>query len=324
MKPPAILARLGVLVLFLAASIGCGKEVQSQTEKVQRREALVTRIPAPKPVEELASTPEVLTDDSETFGSARSELGRGLLYNNDRVRRAPWSINLLKIDRSRRDLELATSLGGKGKVLGLSKLSKQIEALPSEVGQPLAAINGDFYRTENHRYAGDPRGLQIMHGELVSAPNGQTCFWIDADDEPRIGNVASKLKVIWPDGKTTPIGLNEERRSSRAVLYTPTLGSSTRTSGGVELVLVRHGDGHWLPLRAGLIYHAAVQEKRQGGNSRLSGDSMVLSLGPTLLAKVPEIMEGAVLRISTATAPDLTGVQVAIGGGPLLVSGGKT
>jgi exopolysaccharide biosynthesis protein len=50
---------------------------------------------------------------------------------------------------------------------------------------------------------------------------------------------------------------------------------------------------------------------------------VVLSLGPQLLARVPEVAPGAVLEISTATTPDLNGVKTAIGGGPALIKDGK-
>jgi exopolysaccharide biosynthesis protein len=311
MKVPA---QLAVSWLLLALLTACGKEPPPRQEKVQRPEKRPPRIQIADP-DELAQPrqpSEVTQTDSQ-----------GLAYKNERVRQGPWSINLLLIDRSRTSLELATTLGGKGKILGLSKLTEQVKSFPADLGQPVAAVNGDFYRTEHHRYAGDPRGLQIMNGELVSAPTGKTCFWIDANDEPRMGEVVSHLKVTWPDGETTAIGLNEERRSNRAVLYTPTLGSSTRTSGGVELVLARDGPGEWLPLRPGVTCNASVQEVRQEGNTKLHRNTMVLSLGPTLAAKLPVIDQGMKLQVSTLTSPDLAGVRMAIGGGPALVKGGK-
>jgi exopolysaccharide biosynthesis protein len=49
---------------------------------------------------------------------------------------------------------------------------------------------------------------------------------------------------------------------------------------------------------------------------------MVLSLSPELLARLPT-EAGAVLKISTATSPDLKGVKTAIGGGPALVHNGQ-
>jgi exopolysaccharide biosynthesis protein len=50
---------------------------------------------------------------------------------------------------------------------------------------------------------------------------------------------------------------------------------------------------------------------------------MVLSIGPTLAARVPVVRAGAPVQIATETVPDLSGATVAIGGGPALVDNGK-
>jgi large repetitive protein len=309
-----------VLVALLAAVPGCGKA--NPPEEIQvRRPRLAGRRPEPQASEPATSSPAT---DAGSKDSSQPQLGldQGYVYRNDRIRDVPWSINLLKVDRSRNDFEFTTTLGH-GRTLGLSPLSEQIETLPSELGHPIVAINGDFYRTEQESYAGDPRGLQIARGELVSAPIGKTAFWVDTEGKPWMKNVSSQFRITWPGGETTPFGLNEERHSNDAILYTPRGGSSTHASGGRELILVRSGDGEWLPLRAGQTYTAEVREVRESGNSRLNSDIMVLSIGPMLLARVPRVKPGAVLQISTATSPDLRGVQVALGGGPVLLHEGK-
>ena len=260
-------------------------------------------------------------------GSEAPQAGPGISYHHDKVSKVPWSIHVVKIDRAQTNLELHTTLGRRAKV-GLSTLVQQVQALPSEAGLPLAAVNGDFYVVdERNPYAGDPRGLQILDGELVSAPTDQASFWLDAAGLPQATNVLSKFEVTWPDGATTPIGLNEDRPAGGAVLYTARMGESTHTRGGRELILERGGSGQWLPLRAGLSYTARVRDARDDGNSRLSPDIMVLSLSPKLLTNTPaagRIEAGAMLKISMATLPDLTGVQSAISGGFVLVRDGKT
>ena len=92
---------------------------------------------------------------------------------------------------------------------------------------------------------------------------------------------------------------------------------------GHELVLEKDGDNEWLPLRAGQTYSARVRGVRETGNTRLNRDTLVLSLSPTLAASAPKVNAGEILKISTATLPDLSGVKTAIGGGPILVNGGK-
>ena len=246
----------------------------------------------------------------------------GIVYRNDRVPDVPWSIHIVKIDRSRSDFKLVTTLA-QGRFIGLGPLTSQIELLPPDLGRPLAAINGDFYKTEQEAYAGDPRGLQIASGELVSAPTGGTCFWIDAAGNPQMAEVASRFRVTWPDGTSTPVGLNEERTWRAAVLYTARLGFATGTGGGREIVLVREGTNSWLPLQPGKLYTARVREVRETGNTRLSQSILVVSLSPEIAAKAAGVKPGDLLKISTATAPDLSGVLTAIGGGPGLVRQGK-
>ena len=255
-------------------------------------------------------------------GSGTSQVS----YQHEKVSSGPWSIHVVKFDRSQSDLELRTTLSQET-IFGLSTLTEQIRALPQEAGSPIAALNGDFYVVEaKHPYLGDPRGLQILDGELISAPGDQASFWIDATGNPQATNVLSHLKVTWPDGSTTPIGLNEERPNGAAVLYTPRLGKSTRTQGGRELILERAGDGSWLPLQAGREYTARVREARTNGDSPLTNGVLVLSLSPSLLTNASVAAQseaGTVLKISTATVPDLAGVKTAIGGGYVLVRNGQ-
>jgi len=244
----------------------------------------------------------------------------GVAYSNDKVDRVPWSIHVVKIDRSRKDLAFF-SAHAKDKVLGVSLISEQARAIPREIGRAVAGVNGDFYMRDNPMYAGDPRGLQILNGDLISAPD-TVCVWFDGDGNPHLDEVKGDFKVTWPDGKTTPFGLNQQRPPGRAVLFTPTYGPSTRATGGRELILEKDGDGPWLPLQASQTYRARIREVQATGNTRLAPDVMVLSLGPQLQS-LPELAPGAVLEISTATTPALKGVKTAIAGGPALIQDGK-
>ena len=150
-----------------------------------------------------------------------------------------------------------------------------------EWGQPLAAINGDFYG-KGGVYQGRPRDVQIRLGELISSPAGHTCFWMDPAGQPRMTNVFSRFQATWPDGTTTAFGLNEDRETDSAVLYTSAVGVSTRTAGGTELVLANATDSAWLPLRAGQDYVARVLAVRNGGDARIQPGTMVMSIGPNL------------------------------------------
>lgn len=257
----------------------------------------------------------------------RSSRTPGVAYVNERVTEVPWSIQAAQIDRSRPDLELHSMLAW-GRIAGLAPLSEQVALVPPDWGRPVVALNGDFYVVDPQSpYVGDPRGLQILNGELVSAPTDQNSFWIDGQGRPQVSQVQSRFEVRWPDGSTSPFGLNEERPPTGVVLYTPRMGVSTRTpAAGVEFILERAGSGPWLPLQVGQQYRARVRELRRSGDTPLMEDLMVLSVGPELLATRPGIASlqvGAVLTLSTATEPDLAGARTAISGGPVLVQDGR-
>ena len=245
----------------------------------------------------------------------------GVFYTHVLVAEVPWSIHVVKIQRGSPWYEIQSRHAGGG-ALGLCTLSDQIAAVDPGLGKPVAAINGGFYLRDNV-YAGSPRGLQIVAGEVLSAPSGNVSFWIDVLGEAHTTNVTSRFEVTWPDGRVTPFGLNGERATNGVELYTPAVGASTRTLGGRELVLERPEGSRWLPLRTGRNYAARVREVRREGNTSLSPDIMVLSLGPGVMDRFQGVGPGAVLRISTASLPVLISARTALSGGPLLVRNGK-
>lgn len=243
-----------------------------------------------------------------------------LAFTNQIVRDEPWSIHVARVLRNSAEIEFL-SVHASNSALGLTPLSQQIASVPPGVGTPLAGVNGDFYQRER-KYAGDARGLQVVNGEVISAPSGTSTVWTDANGEPHSGTIQSEFTVTWPDGFAMRIGLNEERFATNAVLFTPAVGLSTHSTNGVELVLERDG-GEWLPLRLSQNISARVRAVRERPNTAMSNDLMVLSIGPAAWKKAPPIAAGAVVRISTATNPDLRGIRNAISGGPILARNGK-
>ena len=244
----------------------------------------------------------------------------GITYWNDKKPEIPWSIHIVKLDRAQADLVFTSTLA-RNTVFGLSTLGSQIGSVPASVGKPVVGINGDFYVVDHGPYIGDPRGLQIMNGEVVSAPTDQVVFWIDATSQPHSAHVESKFTLTWPDGATSPLKLNEERSARESVLYTPRLGPSTRAVGGREVVVAREADSPWLPLTIATHYTLKVTEVRDTGDTSLKGDRMVLSFGAKV-ANAATLVVGSILKISTGTDPELSGVRFAIGGGNIMIRQG--
>ena len=245
----------------------------------------------------------------------------GIEYLHERIGAAPWSIHVVKIDRSRPHFQLVTALA-QDHIYGLAPVTEQLERVTTPTQRPVAAVNGDFFVIRPGPYQGDPLGLQIVNGRLVSAPTGEA-FWMSPKGQPRIGAVQAAFRATGPDGLNLTFGLNEKCEPNAAVLYTPAVGASTRTTEGVELILEREGEGPWLPLRAAERYQARIAAVRTEGNTSLRPEIMVLSIGPELAQKLPALTAGMTVSLDLETTPDLTDVTTALGAGRILVREGQ-
>ena len=243
-----------------------------------------------------------------------------ITYTNDVNPELPLSVHVVRVDYAHPDVQFCTALGG-GVTMGMGIVSEQIKALSPALGQPVAAVNGDFY-DKSKDYPVRPRDVMIRQGELVTQPAGHSSFWIDAHGRPQMTNIHSRFRVVWPDGKITRFGLNVPRDDDAAVVYTAALGSSTRTKAGIEYILEpTKEDG--LPLQVGRDSEMRIRAVHRSGNRSLDAQTVVLSIGPTLVSTVPTLTEGATLHLITETVPDMAGSEVAIGGGPALLKDGR-
>lgn len=267
-----------------------------------------------------------------------------------------YSVVRIERDRLGKDFSLLTTLAS-NQVVGTSPLTNQIAELPAVAGEPVAAMNADFFMMTGAA-KGDPRGLHIWRGELVSVPTGPAAFWIDGSGNIHGELVESRLTVSWPGGGTHRAGLNEQLYTNALVLFTPRMGrlnrdrSTTNTArtatsrssassrrvvdtrfaapppgpirppGGREYFLRHAGEGPWLPLRVGQAYRARVVGSSDGFAFVPAGH-MALMLGSNLLAQVPPLTNGTLITIQAATDPDLSGIEHALGTGPMLVRAGK-
>jgi hypothetical protein len=238
------------------------------------------------------------------------------MYTNVVIPSGPWSIHVVRIPRTVSLYEVQSRHAGNG-ALGLSTLREQVASGNSTLS-PVAAINGGFYKRDT-AYAGCARGLQIVAGEVISAPNGGASFWMDIGGEPHLDQVKSGFQITWPGGGTSPFTLNEPRPDDGVVLYTPAIGASTQTVGGRELLLERQAGSRWLPVRMGQHYSGRVRAIQSEGNTRLAADTMVLSIGPKAAKLLPAFQPDAVVQISTS----LSIARAALSAGPVLVRAGK-
>jgi hypothetical protein len=244
----------------------------------------------------------------------------GLDYIHSRLGTVPISMHVLKIDRTNPQFKFTTCLAH-NTIFGLQSLSQQVKAISEPGHVPVAAVNGDFFRIRSGPYQGDPLGLQILKGELISSPR-TVCFWLDTKRQPRIAKVEADFQATWPDGTSITFDINQELTEDHAVLYTPRMGPCTRTESGMELVLEAVPESPWLPIMPGRTYQARILAKHQEPNSVIPQDKLILSLSRSVARTIKTATPGTVVSLSMKTHPDLTGVNTAIGGGPLLIANG--
>jgi hypothetical protein len=248
---------------------------------------------------------------------------KDLIYQHEELPEGPWSTYVLKIARTNSSFAFTTTLGN-GDEFGMAVVSDQVRALDSRRGEPVAAINGDFYDFDRDR-TGIPRDLQIRGGEMVTGPAGHDCFWLDSAGQPHSTNLQSRFQIRFPDGTALPFRLNNRRARSSAVVFTRTIGDSTGTYSALEAVLERAEPGKdpWLPLQPCRTYKCKIRQVNERGNSRMTADTMVLSFNSRIARSAPQLAAGMILEISTEIFPMLDNVKIAVGGGPTLVRAGK-
>ena len=261
---------------------------------------------------------------------AFKSLAQGVEYRHDVRAAGPLSIHVLRIDRHQK-WDLQTGLG-QGTVYGLEPFAGIVARVAALLKKPaVAAINGDFFVIKPGPYQGDPQRPANCPGRIGQQADGKLVL---GHAQRRIEDRACGIEAEghlarWK--KRTPLGLNEARADDEITLYTPTLGlrpnespkepPTTRTKGGKELVLERIEGQPWLPLQAGRTYSARVAEVRDGGNSPLQADKMILSIGPKLM--FPAAKVGNVMQLAMETKPDLEGVKTALGAGRVLVQAAR-
>jgi len=241
---------------------------------------------------------------------------------------APWSIHVVSFNLARKDLAVLATVG-KG-VAGSETVPDMVAQLAPGLGKPIAAINGDYFEfLTEPRYRGTLQGLCIVNGELVSGPAG-FAFWVDRQRKPHLGMVKSAFTLHWPDGTVVPFGLNcstsdykSEVRAADVVLYTPGFGPTTNTEGGREYQLDPVDPRARLPLRANARLQARVRDMRTTGNMAVTPGTMVLSVARAAGDRLPPLRIGDVITISTELEPDVSDVETAISGDPLLMAKGQ-
>lgn len=151
----------------------------------------------------------------------------------------PQSVRVATVETRRSNVRLKSVLSNDRVVKREVVTSMAIRTSAPE-RQAMVATNGDMSTRDRVDAYAAPQSMAASGGELLLA---QACtrptLGIDPDGEAHIGDVRVHVTAV-PPGRTLPKQIhrvNTHRDDSKTVLFTRRFAASTRTRGGLEVVL---------------------------------------------------------------------------------------
>ncbi|MEN6371244.1 MAG: phosphodiester glycosidase family protein [Armatimonadota bacterium] len=264
----------------------------------------------------------IFTAITPSFGARyEKQLADGVIYIQDvrTDKAAPLVINVLRIDPRKPGVRVASTLG-RGTVMesGPAKGREVPSAMVAQNGA-LAGVNADFFP-----FTGDPLGLQIQGGEIVSEPMDRAAFGITTEGMAIFDRVGFNGTLTSSSGETFPLrGINRPRGKNEIVLFTPVYGSTTGAKDGIELPISLEK-----PLKVNADVTATVTGGPiTAGGAIQTGSALISAQGRAADWIMSNLKQGdkVTLRfdVKSGFGKDWGNVMEAVGGGPMLLSGGR-
>jgi len=135
------------------------------------------------------------------------------------INKKPQIINILEIDSNRKDVEIKPILS-RDEVFGYEKTSLMLSRKKA-----FAGTNGSFYNTY-----GQPSGLVIIDGKLVTSGEGYPVFYTDVNGKAYLKKLKTEITVEVGGKKLRLDNMNRTPGKNTAVILTEDFGLSTRIS----------------------------------------------------------------------------------------------
>lgn len=212
----------------------------------------------------------------------------------------------------------------------LTRRATLADGMASRLAQgATAGINGDYFSLGS----GTPSGVLAVGPELLASPEPtRSSLALGAGGALSVANLALKATYRRVD---TTTGTKGPRRLVRAVnrplaststsgvtVYTPAYGGPTPTEPGYEVVVALDG-GVVFPV-TGTVSGTVIAQRGGGGTPVAAGQVVVSGKNLSGVTLFNDFLPGTRMEIETSlpgVAPDAWG---AIGGGPMLVQGGRS
>jgi exopolysaccharide biosynthesis protein len=232
---------------------------------------------------------------------------------------APLIVNAVKIDLKKPGVRVVSTLAQDTVIENDPTKGREIiSAMVARTGA-LAGVNADFFP-----FTGDPLGLAIHNGELVSEPMDRAAVGITSDGKAIIDRLSFEATITMASGESFPLrGVNRKRGQHELVIFAPIFGGPSGAADGTEVVLFADA-----PLRANRDITCTVQADPQAAGIAIPKDSLVLSghgTGASWISANLHVGDKLTLRLNVKAASGRSWDDVveAVGGGPLLMRNGE-
>ncbi len=160
----------------------------------------------------------------------------------------PLMIHAVVVDPNRPGVRVEAWLGGD--TVEEPNASREPLPLTAARAGAVAAVNGDFFSFTN----GDPIGLHIHRGEIVSEPGIRSGAGFTADGRAVFGAAKLSATVKAPNGDSLAIGGLNRQGSGELILYAPIYGLKTPKAAATIVTLESGGKS----IRSGVTLSAEV------------------------------------------------------------------
>lgn len=219
----------------------------------------------------------------------------------------PAIINVLDVDMTARGVKVGVGIGqdqiyNTDKYHGREDVSQFVRRR-----HVLAAVNGDFFyfgKVPN----GDPLGLAVTDGKLVSEPNtaARSVMGLDPGGKGVSFDIVRFAGAVQaPGGQQIAVnGVDRPAGSNETILFTPMYGQATTAPAGSTEVVITKAN---LPVRANKLMQGQVQQVVIGSATptAIPADGFVLSGAPGASADFlsSQVHVGDKISVTLAVAP---------------------
>lgn len=201
-----------------------------------------------------------------------------------------------------------------GAVVATERLTAMQTALGTQA--TVVGVNGDFYDEQDGR----PQGIVLQSGVLGHPPHGdRSSIGIGTDGTLRVDRV--RMFGTWRGTQRRPLGLNHVAGANGTSLFTPLRGPVTpAVAGGVAAIIPA------LPATVPNVELTGTVSELRPATAAIGippGGAVLIARGTAAQRLQAEVAPGTNVTVRFIVAPDWSGVPDALGGGPVLVRGGK-